>query len=307
VRRSLILDGRRAIGALAALAIAGGCASDDAGASVEATDVIDIVVTTTILGDIVSEAVGDAARVEVVMPAGADPHEFALSARQAESMERADLLVVNGRGLEAGMTDVIESVADRGTPVFVAAGHVADVAADPHIWMDPLAVRSVVEALESELVARDADANLLSTSIDRYLDQLDTLDGDIAATLADIPDARRIMVTNHDAFGYFADRYGLEIVGTVIPSMSTNAAASAADLEALVATIRTTGVPAVFAETTEPERLADAVAREVGDIDGTPVVVIELFSGSLGDAGSGGETYLAMMRTNAERIASALG
>jgi zinc/manganese transport system substrate-binding protein len=290
-----------------ALAIAGGCASDDAGASVEATDVIDIVVTTTILGDIVSEAVGDAARVEVVMPAGADPHEFALSARQAESMERADLLVVNGRGLEAGMSDVIESVADRGTPVFVAADHVADAAADPHIWMDPLVVRSVVEALESELVARGADANLLSASIDRYLDQLDTLDGDIAATLADIPDARRIMVTNHDAFGYFADRYGLEIVGTVIPSMSTNAAASAADLEALVATIRTTGVPAVFAETTEPERLADAVAREVGDIDGTPVVVIELFSGSLGDAGSGGEMYLAMMRTNAERIASALG
>lgn len=307
MRRSLILDGRRAIGALLALAIAGGCASDDGGASVEATDVIDIVVTTTILGDIVSEAVGDAARVEVMMPAGADPHEFALSARQAESMERADLLVVNGRGLEAGMTDVIESVADRGTPVFVAARHVADDAADPHIWMDPLVVRSVVEALESELVARGADANLLSTSIDRYLDQLDTLDGDIAARLADIPDARRIMVTNHDAFGYFADRYGLEIVGTVIPSMSTNAAASAADLEALVATIRTTGVPAVFAETTEPERLADAVAREVGDIDGTPVVVIELFSGSLGDAGSGGETYPAMMRTNAERIAAALG
>jgi zinc/manganese transport system substrate-binding protein len=280
-----------------------------------------VVVTTTILGDVVSTAVGDSVDVEVIMPPAADPHDFALSAKQAESMERADLLVTNGRNLEGAMADVIDAVSAN-TDVFVASDHLRDddraadddagdaagdaAADDPHIWMDPTNVVAVVEALERELVPLVADADLLSTSVETYVADLEELDADIATVLDAIPAERRIMVTNHDSFGLFADRYDLAVVGTIIPSMTTSAEPSAAGLEALADAIREAGVPVVFAETTESARLADALASEVGEIDGERVVVVELFSGGLGEPGSGAETYLAMMRLNAERIAAAL-
>lgn len=318
VRKSLII--------LLAVAVLGsaaaGCASTgrDGGAADSGSSAGDdrpqVVVTTAILGDVVSSAVGDSVDVEVIVPPGADPHDFALSAKQAESMERADLLVVNGRNLEAAMTDVIDAVS-ASTDVFVAGDHLRDEGEaddgasgersdDPHIWMDPTNIVAVVEALERELVPFVADADLLSTSVEAYVADLEALDADIATALDVIPAERRIMVTNHDSFGLFADRYDLAVVGTIIPSMMTTAEASAAGLETLADTIRDAGVPAVFAETTESARLADALASEVGEIDGERVVVVELFSGGLGEAGTGAETYLAMMRVNAERIAAAL-
>lgn len=214
------------------------------------------------------------------------------------------------------MADVIDAVSAN-TDVFVASDHLAagddagdaagdEAADDPHIWMDPTNVVAVVEALERELVPLVADADLLSRSVEDYVADLEVLDADIATALDVIPVERRIMVTNHDSFAMFADRYDLAVVGTIIPSMTTSAEPSAAGLEALADTIREVGVPVVFAETTESARLADALASEVGEIDGERVVVVELFSGGLGEPGSGAETYLAMMRLNAERIAAAL-
>ena len=318
VRKSLII-----LFAVAVLgSAAAGCASTgrDGGAADSGAPAGDdkpqVVVTTAILGDVVSTAVGDSVDVEVIMPPEADPHGFALSAKQAESMERADLLVTNGRNLEAAMADVIDAVSAN-TDVFVASDHLAagddagdaagdEAADDPHIWMDPTNVVAVVEALERELVPLVADADLLSTSVEDYVADLEVLDADIATALDVIPVERRIMVTNHDSFAMFADRYDLAVVGTIIPSMTTSAEPSAAGLEALADTIREVGVPVVFAETTESARLADALASEVGEIDGERVVVVELFSGGLGEPGSGAETYLAMMRLNAERIAAAL-
>jgi zinc/manganese transport system substrate-binding protein len=116
-----------------------------------------------------------------------------------------------------------------------------------------------------------------------------------------VPAGRRTLVTNHEVFGYFADRYGFDVVGAVIPAGTTQAEPSAEQLAELADTIEERGVPAIFVETSSPTRLADALAEEVGDVD-----VVELFSESLGDEGSGGETYAAMMRTNATRIADAL-
>jgi zinc/manganese transport system substrate-binding protein len=297
--------------ATASMLMATGCGSSGssdtnaAGTSTTGADRLSVVVTTTVLGDIVASAAGGNVDVDVLMPVGADPHEFALSARQAAAMERADLVVVNGRGLEGGMTDVIDAIGDR-TPVFVAGDHVPP-GDDPHIWMDPTQMVTVVRALQDELVAVGADADLLSASADAYVDELEALDAEIADVIGTIPPDRQKMVTNHDAFEAFAARYGLDIVGTVIPSMTTSAEASASQLESLAATIRSAAVPAVFAETTEPQRLADAVAAEVGDVDGRPVAVVELYTGSLGESGSGAETYVGMMRVDATRIAEALG
>ena len=163
----------------------GGAAASGDTADDERTDRPQVVVTTAILGDIVTEAVGAVADVEVVMPAGADPHDFALSARQAETMERADLVITNGRGLEAAMADVIDSVS-TGTEVFVAGEHVPasddgphNAHDDPHIWMDPTNVIGIVEALEAELVPLVHDEGALAAAVEMYVAQLEALDADI--------------------------------------------------------------------------------------------------------------------------------
>ena len=260
-----------------ALASCGGGDEDRAGTQV--------VVTTSILGDVVAHVAPDV-DVEVIMPRGADPHEFAPSARQAEAMAVADVLVVNGGGFESGLDGVIDAAEGD---VFTATDHVELREDDPHIWTDPTNMVAVAEALD-ELLPGDGQA---------YVEELRALDAEIEAILEPIAD--RVLVTNHEVLGYFADRYGFEVVGAVIPSLSTRAEASAADIEELADLLRSEGVRAVFAETTSSADLAEALAEEVGD-----VAVVELFAESLGEPGEGAGTYVEMQRTNAERIAEAL-
>lgn len=172
---------------------------------------------------------------------------------------------------------------------------------DPHFWFDPTLVASLVPALADRLVDAGADAELVRTCADDYRRRLTALDGEIAEILAPIPAERRLLVTNHDALGAFADRYGLEIVGSVLPSTSTLAAASPGDLEALAATIDEFGVPAIFTEHLEAvddaSRLADRLDLEV----------VELYTDSLGDADSGAATYDELLRYDATAVADALG
>lgn len=264
----------------------------------------EVVVTTTILGDVVRAVAGDAVAVDVVLPLGADPHDFAASARQAEAMASADLLVVNGGDFEHGLDDVIESAADGGTPVFTFLDHARPLEdGDPHFWTDPTRMADAVDALVPELAELDGvDGEALEARAAEYLEQLDALDAEVEALLADVPDERRVLVTNHEVLGYFADRYDLEVVGAVIPSLTTSAAPSASDVDELAELIRDEGVPAIFAETTQSTDLAEALAEAVG----RDVAVVELFSESLGEEGSGAETYLGLVRTDASRIARAL-
>ncbi len=258
-----------------------------------------IVVTTNVLGDVVEHVVGDLADVEVVMPPGADPHDFAPSARQAEAMADADLLVVNGAGFEHGMEGVIEQA---GVPVFAFADHVELVDGDPHLWTDPARMATAVDALGNRLAEVDGiDAAAVAEQASDYVAELEALDAEMEAALSVVPPERRVLVTNHHVLGSFADRFDFEVLGAITPSTTTGAQASAADLDELAAAIRRTGVPAVFTETTSSTDLADALADEAGDL-----AVVELFIESLGDDGSGAETYVDMMRTNAELIAGAL-
>ena len=262
-----------------------------------------IVVTTNILGQVVGELVGELGEVEVVMPLGADPHEFEPSAQQAEAMEGADLLVINGAGFEAGLADVIDQAVADGAPVFDAAAQVDVVAGDPHIWMDPQRMIGVVEGLGTRLAAVDGiDTGALAGRVDDAVAELMALDAELTETLGAISPAERVLVTNHEVLGYFADRYGFDVLGAVIPSTTTGAQASAGDLEQLAATIREAGVGTIFAETTQSADLAEALADEVG----AEVQVVELFTESLGEPGSGADTYVAMMRANAQLIADGL-
>lgn len=263
-----------------------------------------VVVTTSVLGDVVRNLVGDQADVTVIMPPGADPHEVAPSARQVAEMRSADLLVTNGRGLEAGLVDTIDAARREGTEVVVAADGVQGLGTDPHFFTDPVLMRAAGAYLGKALADRvpSLDTTVFRQRVAGYLAVLDDLDGEIAATLAVVPPERRILVTNHESFASFAARYDFDVLGTVIPSGSPLAEPSARSLRALAAQIEQAGVPAIFAETSSPARLAHALAAE-----GAHIQVVELYTESLGPEGSAGATYVDMMRTNARRIAAALG
>jgi zinc/manganese transport system substrate-binding protein len=163
-----------------------------------------------------------------------------------------------------------------------------------------IAAEGIVDFLIDTVDGVDAEA--LEANAAAYIAELEALDAEVEETLAVIPEERRLLVTNHDTFGYFADRYDFEVLGTIIPGGSTLASVSARDLSELASTIAELGVPAVFAETTVSSQLADTLAAEVGDVE-----VVELFTDSVGAPDSEGATYVAMVRTNAERIAAALG
>jgi zinc/manganese transport system substrate-binding protein len=145
------------------------------------------------------------------------------------------------------------------------------------------------------------DATALEANAASYIARLESLDAEVEALLVPIPSGRRVLVTNHEVFGYFADRYGFEVAGTIIPSGSTADGANAQALVELAELIEHEGVPAIFADTSSSGELASTLADEVGDI-----AVVDLFSESLGSDDSDGATYLDMVRTNAERIADAL-
>lgn len=286
--------------------VATACSGSDSAS--DADDRIDVVVTTNILGDVVTNAlgnlVGDTVDVEVIMPLGADPHDFAPSTRQAEAMTEADVLVVNGAGFEAGMTDLIDSV---DAPVLAAADVVELLedggVTDPHLWTDPVRMTRVVEAFAAEMGAADGiDAGRLEQNAAAYAEELARLDQELETELGAIDDANRVLVTNHEVLGYFADRYGFEVLGAVIPSLTTGAEASASQIEELAELIVERDVPAVFGETTQSTQLAEALSNEAGG----DVVVVELYSESLGEPGGEAGTYVEMMRTNVRLIVEAL-
>jgi zinc/manganese transport system substrate-binding protein len=306
---------------------------------------LSIVATTTILGDVTAELLGEAGEVSVLMPAGTDPHTFEASARQLAEMQEADLIVANGADLEEHLQDPLTEAEDAGVPVFHAMDHVEALAfeghpgeeehagedehaieeqhgseegetpdegeethahdegaTDPHFWMDPTRMADVVIALGEQLGELTNDPGSIGQQADRYAERLEQLDGEIVDMLASIPDDSRTLVTNHEAFNYFAEHYGFTIVGTVIPSLSTGAEPSAQDLEELAHTVQQEGVRAVFAENTQPEQLAQTLAQEVG----ADVQVVELYSDALGEDGSDATTYPDMLRANAQLISEAL-
>jgi zinc/manganese transport system substrate-binding protein len=282
---------------------------DDGGAAVASGGGPRVVVTTNVLGDVVADLVGDQADVEVIMPPGAAPHEFQASPRQVASIREADALVSNGAGFEEGLGDPIDAAEEDGVPTFATIDAVDTLqlegsgGTDPHFFTDPARMATAAQAIGDFLVDEvpTLDTPAFARQVRATVDELHALDAEVERTLSAVPADRRTLVTNHEVFGYFADRYGFDVVGAVIPAGTTQAEPSAEQLAELADTIEERGVPAIFVETSSPTRLADALAEEVGDVD-----VVELFSESLGDEGSGGETYAAMMRTNATRIADAL-
>lgn len=319
---------------LVALALAvAGCAPRDHDAEPEAAmddaiaadgRALDLLATTSIIGDILEAVVDGDATVAVLMPPGTDPHQFEPTPAQVRAIEEADLVVANGFDLEPTLTDVLATSEQRGDRVLRLFDGIADPLQfeeaadehadddghddhgewDPHVWNDPVRTAEAVRGLGIRLDEVD-DSRPEGTWAERseaYADEILTVHAEIEQMLVRVPDGRRKMVTNHDAFGYLADRYDLEVLGVIIPGGATLAEPTAREFRELAELIDQHDLPAIFAETTSPTRLAEALAREVGrDVD-----VVVLYSESLGEPGSGAETYLGMLRVNGERIAEAL-
>lgn len=295
--------------ALAVSACGGG---DDSGQG----DTLEVIATTTILGDIAAHVVGDAGTVTTLLPVGTDPHDYQASAQQAAAIATADLVIANGLGLEEGLSDLLDSAAADGAniieiaplvdPIPFGAG-VGDETApdhgssDPHFWFDPLRDATAAHLIAAELTAVDPSVAWTERAT-AFADELAAADTRIAGILSAVPAANRRLVTNHDAFGYLAQRYSFEVIGAVIPGGSTLAEPSSAELTALVDRIKTEAVTAIFAESTEPSVLADALAAEAGET----VNVVELYTGSLGEPGSGADTLIGMLLADAQLIADAL-
>ena len=174
---------------------------------------------------------------------------------------------------------------------------------DPHIWFDPVRVSAVLDELAEHLIDdAGVDGDAVAECLSDYKAELTALDQELEELLGQLSADQRKLITNHDALGYFADRYGFEVVGTVLPSLSTMAETNPAQLEELAQTIEREGVNAIFAETVHSSVDTEALASRVGDVE-----VVTLYTGSLGPAGSGAEDYVGFMRTNASLIADALG
>ncbi|MBD8219369.1 zinc ABC transporter substrate-binding protein [Microbacterium sp. CFBP 13617] len=271
-----------------------------------------VVVTTNILGDVVSHLVGDDVEVLTLMRPGADPHSFEMSASEAARLRSADLLVANGIGLEEGLQKHLDAASADGVATFVAGDAVtvlpytstdAGGADDPHFWTDPAQMAAVVDALTPVLSRIDGiDAAAVAERSTAYRAEIEALDAEMTAAFAAIPAERRALVTNHHVFGYLAERFGFRLVGAVIPGGTTLAAPSTSDLADLVSAIDEAGVPTIFAESSSPDRLVRALADEAD----RHVEVTELFTESLTDADGGAPDYLTMMRVNTERIATGL-
>lgn len=278
-----------------------------------------IVVTTNILGDITRKIVGDEAHVSVLMKPNADPHSFGLSAVQAAELENADLVVYNGLGLEENVLRHVEAARASGVATF-AAGEAADPLTfhtgnegspaeeagepDPHFWTDPDRVRKAAGLITDQIVEHvdGVDDKTVRDNAERYDGQLADLTDWMEESFAAIPEGRRALVTNHHVFGYLADRFGLRVIGAVIPSGTTLASPSSSDLRSLTRAMEKAKVRTVFADSSQPTRLADVLRQEMGgDVD-----VVSLYSESLTEKGKGAGTYLEMMRANTSAMAEGL-
>lgn len=271
-----------------------------------------VVATTSIVADIVQQVGGERVAVTSLLPIGADPHAFEPTPSDVARVAEADAVFANGAGLEEFLEPMLRNAG--GAPViYVSEGlelreledgdeHAHDQHAhDPHTWTSPANALIFVDNIERALASLDpAHAPDYAASARAYQAQLEELDRWIAAQIATIPADRRLLVTDHLVFGYYADRYGLEQVGAVIPSYSTGAAPSAKELAELQDTVRALGVKAVFAGATVNQDLARRVAADTG------VTLATLYTGALGPAGSGADSYLGYLRANTETIVGAL-
>jgi len=264
---------------------------------------VPVVATTTQVGSIAAEIGGDAIELTVLLEPGIEAHDFEISPADGAAIERADLILKSGAGLETWLDDAIVTIGGEDRVRDLSEGielrTSADGEVDPHYWMSaPNAILMVEHAREALSQAAPSAADGIGERADVLIGRLEAADGEIRAMIDGIPADRRKVVTDHDALGYFIDEYGLEFLGSVFPSLDVTADPSARDIEELVSLIRENDVPAIFSESAVNPQLAEAVAAETG----ATLSDETLYTDSLGPPGSGADTLDGMLLHNARVI-----
>jgi ABC-type Zn uptake system ZnuABC Zn-binding protein ZnuA len=289
--------------------LAAGCGDGDSEAS---GDELTVVATTTEVADFVRNVGGNRVEVHGILGTEADPHEYEPRPSDVGAIGDAPVVFKSGGDIDSWLDELITNAG--GDPrvlslidsVQTIKGEAhedeeehADDDVDPHWWEDPRNAIRAVGAIRDALIEADRSGReTYARNAAAYVRKLEALDREIADCMRRVPAGKRKLVTTHDALGYFAARYGVEVVGALIPSLSTQAQPSARDIDELVDQIRAEGVEAIFPETALNERLETAVAREAGaEVGG------QLWADTLGPEGSGAETYLNAMRRNADTMA----
>jgi ABC-type Zn uptake system ZnuABC Zn-binding protein ZnuA len=278
------------------------------------------------LADIAQNVAGDKMKVDSLMPMGTDPHSFEFTPTDATRVAQCDVLILNGAGLEPSLEETVKAIGGKTHVIEASTGLVGRTAGegeepveaevgstateehhdhdqgDPHFWLDPTLVVKYVENIRDGLSSVDpGNASTYQANAAAYIKSLGDLDAWIKEQVAGIPAARRLLVTNHESLGYFADRYGFQIVGTIVPSVSSGASPSAQQLAHLIGVIQRTGAPAIFLETGSDPRLSEQLAAETGI-----KVVVDLYTHSLTEADGDAPTYIAMMKADTTAIVEAL-
>lgn len=288
-------------------------------AALPAGQTVNVLATINIVGDVVRQIGGETIVLTTLIPASANPHAFAPTPQDVAAIAEADVVFINGLGLEEFFAPLIEnsgidtnhilSVSDGIEAIEFADEHDASSAeeehdhgsVDPHVWLNPLNVRVWADNIAAALSALDpANASTYATNAAAYQEELELLDADIQQQAAQISEANRKLVTDHDSLGYFADRYGFEVIGAIIPAYSSAAQPSAQELAALQEAIQAYNVPAVFVDTTVNPQLAEQLSRDTG------IQLVPIYTGSLSEADGPAATYVDMMRYNVNVIVSGL-
>ena len=258
----------------------------------------EVIAAESFLADIVRNLVGDRLSVGTLVPPDTDPHEYQIRPADFARIRGAKLFVIAGAGYEAWLQS--SSGALEGVDEF--ALFKADGSGDPHFWTDPRNTAAALPALALALgKISPKDADFFAAKATAYGKELRDLDGRIRAGFASLAPAKRLLLTNHDALGHFAEAYGFHVVGTVLPGSSTEAAPSARGLGDLISEIKALSVPAIFLDVGENRAVAESVAKETG----VKVITDLYIEGTSGPDGPA-PTYLAMLDHDAKVIADAL-
>ena len=255
-----------------------------------------VVATTTQLGDLARNVAGDRARVRTMLEPNSDPHDYEPRPSAARDLAGARLVLRSGGEVDEWLGDLARDVGAREAVDVSESMRIAGD--DPHWWHDPRNAMAAVDAIEAALGEADPEGQAAyERNAAAYAERIERTDAAIERCMRRVPAGDRKLVTTHDALGYFARRYQIEAIGSVIPSLSTEAQPSAADADRLVDQIRREGVRVVFAESSVDSDLERAIADEAGASVGEP-----LWADTLGPAGSSGATYLDSLAWNANAM-----
>jgi manganese/zinc/iron transport system substrate-binding protein len=274
-----------------------------------------ITTTTGMIADLAQNIGGDRVEVVSLMGPGVDPHLYKPSAGDIRKLEDADLIFYNGLELEGRMTDLLVKIARSGKPTVPVSENISpDLLReppqfqgkyDPHIWFDVTLWQQAAQRVKDELATFDPGSDATyQANLDAYLAELDELNQYATDQIQSIPEGQRVLITAHDAFGYFGERYGIEVLG--LQGTSTATEATAGDIQALSELIAERKIPAIFVESSVPPATIEAVQAAVRDRGFDVVIGGQLFSDAMGAAGTPEGTYIGMVRHNVDTIVGAL-